>query len=71
MVITSVLSVFQYYIERHYSRGALRTLPLTPLQKVRKACEATDKAKYYEQRAAAAESNTAISSDNPDAASAV
>ena len=36
VVITSVLSVFQYYIERHYSRGALRTLPLTPLQKVRK-----------------------------------
>jgi polar amino acid transport system permease protein len=28
--------VFQYYIERHYSKGAVRTLPLTPLQKVRK-----------------------------------
>jgi polar amino acid transport system permease protein len=33
VVITSVLSVFQYYIERHYSKGAVRTLPLTPLQK--------------------------------------
>ncbi|WP_181036069.1 amino acid ABC transporter permease [Arthrobacter sp. N199823] len=36
IVITSVLSVFQYYIERHYAKGAVRTLPLTPLQKARK-----------------------------------
>ncbi len=36
VVITSVLSVFQYYIERHYSKGAVRTLPLTPLQKARR-----------------------------------
>ena len=36
IAITSVLSVAQYYIERHYSKGALRTLPLTPLQKVRR-----------------------------------
>ena len=36
IAITSVLSVFQYYIERHYSKGAVRTLPLTPLQKARK-----------------------------------
>lgn len=35
IVITSVLSIAQYYIERHYSRGALRTLPPTPLQKLR------------------------------------
>jgi polar amino acid transport system permease protein len=36
VVTTSVMSVFQYYIERHYSRGAVRTLPLTPLQKAKK-----------------------------------
>lgn len=36
IVITSVLSVFQYYIERHYAKGAVRTLPLTPLQKAKK-----------------------------------
>lgn len=36
VVITSVLSVAQYYIERHYSKGAVRTLPDTPLQKLRK-----------------------------------
>lgn len=34
---------------------------------LRKAVEADDKAKHYEAKAAAAESNTAISSDNPDA----
>ncbi len=36
IVITSVLSVAQYYIERHYSKGAVRTLPDTPLQKLRR-----------------------------------
>ncbi|MCU1634296.1 MAG: amino acid transporter rane protein family, partial [Micrococcaceae bacterium] len=36
VVITSVLSVFQYYIERHYSKGAVRTLPPTPLQRVKR-----------------------------------
>ena len=35
VVITSALSVGQYYIERHYSKGAVRTLPPTPLQKIR------------------------------------
>ena len=35
VVITSALSIGQYYIERHYSKGALRTLPPTPLQKLR------------------------------------
>jgi polar amino acid transport system permease protein len=28
--------VGQYYIERHYARGATRHLPDTPLQKLRK-----------------------------------
>ena len=36
IVITSVLSIAQYYIERHYSKGAVRTLPETPLQKLRR-----------------------------------
>ena len=35
VVITSLLSIGQYYIERHYSRGAVRTLPPTPLQRLR------------------------------------
>ena len=36
VVITSVLSVAQYYIERHYARGAVRTLPPTPLERARR-----------------------------------
>ncbi|MHA5047062.1 amino acid ABC transporter permease [Streptomyces sp. SD15] len=35
LILTSVVSVVQFYVERYYSRGALRTLPPTPLQKVR------------------------------------
>src|SRR5690625_4375402 len=33
VVITSLLSIAQYYIERHYAKGAVRTLPPTPLQR--------------------------------------
>ncbi len=35
LIMTSVLSVGQYYIERYYARGSSRALPLTPLQKIR------------------------------------
>ncbi len=35
VILTSVISVIQFYVERHYSRGALRTLPPTPLQRLR------------------------------------
>ncbi|MFD9597312.1 amino acid ABC transporter permease [Kitasatospora sp. NPDC059973] len=38
IVITTVLSVGQYYVERHYAKGATRDgLPPTPLQKARAA----------------------------------
>ena len=36
LIATSVLTVGQYYIERHYSRGSARELPPTPLQRLRK-----------------------------------
>ena len=36
LIIVSVLSVIQYYIERYYARGSSRSLPLTPLQGLRK-----------------------------------
>ena len=36
LIVVSVLSVIQYYIERHYARGSSRSLPLTPLQGLRK-----------------------------------
>lgn len=32
---TSILSVAQFYVERYFSRGALRTVPPTPFQRVR------------------------------------
>jgi polar amino acid transport system permease protein len=35
VVLTSVFSVGQFYLERRYARGSLRALPLTPWQKVR------------------------------------
>jgi polar amino acid transport system permease protein len=37
VILTSVVSVVQFYVERYYSRGALRTVPPTPLQKLRAA----------------------------------
>ncbi|MFF7238929.1 ABC transporter permease subunit [Streptomyces collinus] len=36
VVLTSVLSVAQYYVERRYARGADRTPPPTPLQRARR-----------------------------------
>lgn len=35
LALTSVFSIGQYYVERHYARGSLRQLPPTPLQKLR------------------------------------
>ncbi|MFC9844959.1 amino acid ABC transporter permease [Streptomyces sp. NPDC060223] len=35
LAMTSVFSVFQYYLERYYARGSLRSLPDTPWQKIR------------------------------------
>lgn len=35
LVLTSVLSVGQYYIERYYARGSSRSLPPTPFQKIK------------------------------------
>ncbi|MBE0704049.1 MAG: amino acid ABC transporter permease [Afipia sp.] len=36
LIIVSILSVIQYYIERHYARGGSRNLPPTPLQSIRR-----------------------------------
>lgn len=35
LVIAAALTIVQFYVERYFARGAVRTLPLTPLQKVR------------------------------------
>jgi polar amino acid transport system permease protein len=36
LIVTTVLTIGQYYVERHYAKGALRELPPTPLQKLRR-----------------------------------
>ncbi|HCA88287.1 MAG TPA: ABC transporter permease [Streptomyces sp.] len=41
LVLTSIFSVGQFYLERHYARGSLRQLPLTPLQRVKIAMVST------------------------------
>jgi polar amino acid transport system permease protein len=36
LIATSVLTIGQYYVERHYARGSARALPPTPLQRLRR-----------------------------------
>ena len=35
LLVTTVLSIGQFYLERHFSKGALRSPPPTPLQRLR------------------------------------
>ncbi|KND27462.1 MULTISPECIES: amino acid ABC transporter permease [Streptomyces] len=37
LILTSVFSVGQYYLERHYAKGSSRTLPPTPMQRFKTA----------------------------------
>jgi polar amino acid transport system permease protein len=37
LVLTSIFSVGQYYLERHYAKGSSRTLPPTPMQRFKTA----------------------------------
>jgi polar amino acid transport system permease protein len=39
LIVTTVLSVGQYYVERHYGRGATRDLPETPVQRLRRSLQ--------------------------------
>jgi polar amino acid transport system permease protein len=36
LILTTVLSIGQYYVERHFGRGSTRELPPTPLQRLRR-----------------------------------
>jgi polar amino acid transport system permease protein len=36
LIVTTVLTVGQYYLERHFGRGTSRSLPDTPLQRLRR-----------------------------------
>jgi polar amino acid transport system permease protein len=35
LIVTTVLSIGQYYLERRFARGALRTPPPTPIQRLK------------------------------------
>src|SRR5207245_5157615 len=35
LIVTSILTFGQYYVERYFGRGAARSLPPTPLQRFR------------------------------------
>lgn len=35
LIVTTVLTIGQYYVERHFAKGALRELPPTPRQRLR------------------------------------
>jgi len=37
LIVTTVLSFGQYYLERYFARGAARELPPTPLQRLRRS----------------------------------
>lgn len=37
VILTALLSILQYYVERYFARGALRSLPPTPWQRLRTA----------------------------------
>lgn len=34
LLITTIFSIGQYYVERHFSKGSLRSVPLTPFQRI-------------------------------------
>jgi polar amino acid transport system permease protein len=36
LVLTTILSIGQYYLERRFGRGSSRELPLTPFQRVKR-----------------------------------
>lgn len=36
LILTSVFSIGQFYLERHYAKGSLRSLPDTPIQKIKR-----------------------------------
>ena len=42
LVITSILMLGQFYIERYYARGTSRELPATPIQRLRRRLDALE-----------------------------
>lgn len=65
--IVSCIPLGQPILVGHHSEGRHRRAIEKSHNAMRASVEASKKADYYRERAEAAESNTAISSDNPDA----
>lgn len=63
----SLVPMGQPILVGHHSERGHRKLIEKIDNQMRKSCEADDKAKYYDERAEAAENNTAIFSDDPEA----
>jgi polar amino acid transport system permease protein len=36
LIVTTILSIGQYYLERRFGRGSARSLPETPFQRLRR-----------------------------------
>ena len=51
LVLTTLLSIGQYYLERRYGRGTMRTPPPTPLQRLRRNLLARHQARERERTA--------------------
>ena len=53
LILTTVLSIAQYYVERHFARGNSRQLPPTPLQRLRRGIGSiAERAKADDRRVA-------------------
>src|ERR1700712_2381774 len=48
LLMTSILTLGQYYVERHYARGAARALPDPPLQRLRSMLFRTRRSPYQQ-----------------------
>ncbi|WP_225639992.1 amino acid ABC transporter permease [Streptomyces werraensis] len=60
IAVTTALSIAQFYVERHYARGGSRSLPPTPLQRLRLRLTAL---RLWLRRATAADARPAIGGD--------
>ncbi|MEV5164970.1 amino acid ABC transporter permease [Streptomyces werraensis] len=60
IAVTTALSIAQFYVERHYARGGSRSLPPTPLQRLRLQLTAL---RLWLRRATAADARPAIGGD--------
>lgn len=54
LIVTTILSIGQFYLERHFAKGALRNPPPTPIQRIREDLQGIV-ARFHSQRFTGAE----------------